>query len=95
MAHEFIYSRNAVYEALRTDRRQAFTLLLAEGAQEKGRVAGQSGVELLVEGVGVVKVVANFGALLLRSAAVEDDGAGGAGLHVAPPSASAMIRVEL
>lgn len=38
MAHEFIYSRNAVYEALRTDRRQAFTLLLAEGAQEKGRL---------------------------------------------------------
>lgn len=38
MAHEFIYSRNAVYETLRTDRRQAFTLLLAEGAQEKGRL---------------------------------------------------------
>ncbi len=34
---EFIYSRNAVYETLRADRRQAFTLLLAEGAQDKGR----------------------------------------------------------
>ena len=39
MAHEFIYYRNAVYEAMRTDRRQAFTLLLAEGAQEKGRMS--------------------------------------------------------
>jgi 23S rRNA (guanosine2251-2'-O)-methyltransferase len=37
MSHEFIYSRNAVYEALRANRRQAFTLLLAEGAQDKGR----------------------------------------------------------
>lgn len=37
MTHEFIYSRNAVYETLRTNRRQIFTLLLAEGAQDKGR----------------------------------------------------------
>ncbi len=35
---EFIYSRNAVYEALRAGRRQFFQLLLAEGIQEKGRV---------------------------------------------------------
>ncbi|MBI5297853.1 MAG: 23S rRNA (guanosine(2251)-2'-O)-methyltransferase RlmB [Chloroflexi bacterium] len=37
MSNEFIYSRNAVYETLRTNRRQIFTLLLAEGAQDKGR----------------------------------------------------------
>jgi 23S rRNA (guanosine2251-2'-O)-methyltransferase len=36
---EFIYSRNAVYEALRANRRQAYTLLLAEGAQDKGRLS--------------------------------------------------------
>ena len=36
---EWIYSRNAVYEALRAGRRQAFNLLVAEGAQEKGRLA--------------------------------------------------------
>lgn len=39
MANEFIYSRNAVYETLRTNRRQIFTLLLAEGAQDKGRLS--------------------------------------------------------
>ncbi len=36
---EFIYSRNAVYETLRANRRQVFTLLLAEGAQDKGRLS--------------------------------------------------------
>ncbi len=36
---EWIFSRNAVYETLRAGRRQAFTLLVAEGAQEKGRLA--------------------------------------------------------
>lgn len=36
---EFIYSRNAVYETLRAKRRQVFSLLLAEGAQEKGKLA--------------------------------------------------------
>ncbi|MFN3742280.1 MAG: 23S rRNA (guanosine(2251)-2'-O)-methyltransferase RlmB [Anaerolineales bacterium] len=35
---EFIYSRNAVYETLRAGRRQVFKILLAEGAQEKGRL---------------------------------------------------------
>ena len=35
---EFIYGRNAVYETLRAGRRQVFGLLLAEGAQEKGRL---------------------------------------------------------
>ncbi len=35
---EFLYSRNAVYEALRAGRRRAFRLLIAEGAQEKGRL---------------------------------------------------------
>ena len=35
---EFIYGRNAVYETLRVKRRQFFSLELAEGAQEKGRV---------------------------------------------------------
>ncbi len=35
---EFIYSRNAVYEALRAGRRQVFQLLIAEGVQEKGRL---------------------------------------------------------
>ena len=36
---EFIYSRNAVYEALRARRRETFKILVAEGAQEKGRLA--------------------------------------------------------
>lgn len=36
---EWIYSRNAVYETLRAGKRQAFRLLLAEGSQEKGRLA--------------------------------------------------------
>lgn len=36
---EFIYSRNAVYETLRAKRRQIFKIELAEGVQEKGRVA--------------------------------------------------------
>jgi len=36
---EFIYSRNAVYETLRSKRREVFKLQIAEGAQEKGRLA--------------------------------------------------------
>ncbi len=36
---EFVYSRNAVYETLRAGRRQVFGLLVAEGSQEKGRLA--------------------------------------------------------
>ena len=36
---EFIYSRNAVYEALRARRREVFKIQVAEGAQEKGRLA--------------------------------------------------------
>ncbi len=36
---EYIYSRNAVYETLRAKRRQVFALQIAEGAQEKGRLA--------------------------------------------------------
>ena len=36
---EYIYSRNAAYETLRADRRQIFQLLVAEGAQEKGRLS--------------------------------------------------------
>lgn len=36
---EFIYSRNAVYEALRSKRRQVFSIEIAEGAQEKGKLA--------------------------------------------------------
>lgn len=36
---EWIYSRNAVYETLRARRRQVFSLLVADGAQEKGRLA--------------------------------------------------------
>ena len=36
---EFIYSRNAVYEALRAGRREIFKIQMAEGAQEKGRLA--------------------------------------------------------
>lgn len=35
---EFIYSRNAVYEVLRTKRRDIFEILIAEGAQEKGKI---------------------------------------------------------
>jgi 23S rRNA (guanosine2251-2'-O)-methyltransferase len=35
---EFLYSRNAVYESLRAGRRDAFTLLVAQGTQEKGRL---------------------------------------------------------
>jgi 23S rRNA (guanosine2251-2'-O)-methyltransferase len=36
---EFIYGRNPVYETLRVKRRQVFNLLIAEGAQEKGRLS--------------------------------------------------------
>ncbi len=36
---EWLYGRNAVYEALRAGRRQGLHLLLAQGAQEKGRLA--------------------------------------------------------
>ena len=36
---EFIYSRNAVYETLRAKRRETFKIQVAEGAQEKGRLA--------------------------------------------------------
>jgi 23S rRNA (guanosine2251-2'-O)-methyltransferase len=36
---EFIYSRNAVYEALRAKRRPIFKIEISEGAQEKGRLA--------------------------------------------------------
>ncbi len=36
---EIIYGRNAVYETLRAGRRQVFALDVAEGVQEKGRVA--------------------------------------------------------
>ena len=35
---EILYSRNAVYETLRADRRQAFKLEIAEGVKEKGRL---------------------------------------------------------
>ncbi len=35
---EFIYSRNAVYEALRAGRRHVFRLEVAHGVQEKGRL---------------------------------------------------------
>jgi 23S rRNA (guanosine2251-2'-O)-methyltransferase len=35
---ELIYGRNAVYETLRANRRQAFRLEVADGAQEKGRL---------------------------------------------------------
>jgi 23S rRNA (guanosine2251-2'-O)-methyltransferase len=35
---EFLYSRNAVYEVLRAQRREVFRLQVAEGAQEKGRL---------------------------------------------------------
>jgi 23S rRNA (guanosine2251-2'-O)-methyltransferase len=36
---EYIYSRNAVYEALRAKRRPIFKIQVSEGAQEKGRLA--------------------------------------------------------
>jgi 23S rRNA (guanosine2251-2'-O)-methyltransferase len=36
---EFIYSRNAVYETLRAKHRDIFRIQIAEGAQEKGRLA--------------------------------------------------------
>lgn len=36
---EFLYSRNAVYETLRARRRQFFQLLIAEGSQDKGKLA--------------------------------------------------------
>ncbi len=36
---EWITGRNAVYETLRAGRRQGFRLLVAEGVQEKGRLA--------------------------------------------------------
>jgi len=39
MTREFIYSRNAVYETLRAKRREVFKIQIAEGAQEKGRLA--------------------------------------------------------
>lgn len=35
---EFLYSRNAVIEVLRAHRREVFRILVAEGAQEKGRL---------------------------------------------------------
>lgn len=35
---EYIYSRNAVYEALRAHQRQAFQLLIAEGVKENERI---------------------------------------------------------
>jgi 23S rRNA (guanosine2251-2'-O)-methyltransferase len=36
---EIIYSRNAVYETLRAKRRQPFSLEIAEGVKEKGRLS--------------------------------------------------------
>ena len=36
---EIIYSRNAVYETLKARRRQSFSLEIAEGVQEKGRLS--------------------------------------------------------
>lgn len=36
---EWIYGRNAVYETLRANRRTAYRLVVAQGAQEKGRLA--------------------------------------------------------
>jgi 23S rRNA (guanosine2251-2'-O)-methyltransferase len=35
---EFIYSRNAVYETVRAQRRDVFRIQVSEGAQEKGRL---------------------------------------------------------
>ena len=39
MAHEYLFSRNAVYEALQAGRRHFHQILIADGAQEKGRLA--------------------------------------------------------
>lgn len=39
MNSEFLYSRNAVYETLRAARREIFRLQIADGSQEKGRLA--------------------------------------------------------
>ena len=39
MAHENLFSRNAVYEALQAGRRKVHQILIADGAQEKGRLA--------------------------------------------------------
>ncbi len=39
MAHEYLYSRNAVYETLQAGRRHFHQILIADGAQEKGRLA--------------------------------------------------------
>ncbi|MFN3492385.1 MAG: 23S rRNA (guanosine(2251)-2'-O)-methyltransferase RlmB, partial [Anaerolineales bacterium] len=36
---EYIYSRNAVYEVLQAKRRQIFSIEIAEGVQEKGKLA--------------------------------------------------------
>ena len=36
---ETLYSRNAVYETLRAERRQPFSLEIAEGVKEKGRLS--------------------------------------------------------
>ncbi len=41
---EFIYGRNPVYETLRAKRRQVFSLQVAEGAQEKGRLGEILGI---------------------------------------------------
>ncbi|HZD40916.1 MAG TPA: RNA methyltransferase substrate-binding domain-containing protein, partial [Terriglobales bacterium] len=38
MRREFLYSRNAVYETLRAKRRNVFSILIAEGARDKGRL---------------------------------------------------------
>ncbi len=35
---ELIYSRNAVYETLRAKRRQVFSIDIAEGVQDKGKI---------------------------------------------------------
>ena len=35
---EFIYSRNAVYETLSAKRRQVFSIDIAEGVQDKGKI---------------------------------------------------------
>ncbi len=49
---EFLYSRNAVFEALRAQRRRVFRLLVAEGVHERGRLldllrlAVQRGIEV-------------------------------------------------
>ena len=36
---EYIYSRNAVYETLRANRRHVFQLLIAEGVKENGKIS--------------------------------------------------------